>query len=62
MPRGEDGKINDRLLHSDLIVAVTESLRIYDVNSLLTAVREATKEEICEWLRSEDFEVLAERL
>jgi len=32
MPRGEDGKIQDRLLHSDLIVAVTEALRIYDVS------------------------------
>jgi hypothetical protein len=62
MPKGEDGKIQDRLLHSDLIVAVTEALRIYDVSSLLKAEREATKEEIREWLRDEDFEGLAERL
>lgn len=33
MPRDEDGKIQDKLLHSDLIVAVTEALRIYDVSS-----------------------------
>ena len=62
MPRDEDGKIQDRLLHSDLIVVVTEALRIYDVSSLLKAEREATKEEIREWLRGEDFEGLAERL
>lgn len=62
MPKDEDGKIQDRLLHSDLIVAVTEALRIYDVSSLLKAEREATKEEIREWLRSEDFDGLAERL
>lgn len=33
-----------------------------DVSSLLKTEREATKEEIREWLRSEDFEGLAERL
>lgn len=42
--------------------AVTEALRIHDVSSLLKAEREATKEEIREWLRGEDFEGLAERL
>lgn len=39
-----------------------EALRKPDVSSLLKAEREATKEEIREWLRSEDFEGLAERL
>jgi hypothetical protein len=39
-----------------------EALRKHDVSSLLKAEREATKEEIREWLRSEDFEGLAERL
>jgi hypothetical protein len=42
--------------------AVTEALRIHDVSSLLKAEREATKEEIREWLIAEDFEGLAERL
>ncbi len=32
MPKGEDGKIKDRLLHSDLIVAVNEALRIHFVS------------------------------
>jgi len=27
MPKGEDGKIKDRLLHSDLIIVVNEALR-----------------------------------
>ena len=39
-----------------------EALRKHDVSSLLKVEREATKEEIREWLRSEDFEGLAERL
>jgi hypothetical protein len=39
-----------------------EALRIHDVSSLLKAEREATKEEIREWLIAEDFEGLAERL
>lgn len=46
----------------DLLEAVRKALRIHDVSSLLKAEREATKEEIREWLRSEDFEGLAERL
>lgn len=33
-----------------------------DVSSLLKAEREATKEEIREWLKGEDFEGLTERL
>jgi len=32
MPKGEDGKIKDRLLHSDLIIAVNEALRIHFVS------------------------------
>jgi hypothetical protein len=39
-----------------------QALRIHDVSSLLKAEREATKEEIREWLIAEDFERLAERL
>jgi hypothetical protein len=37
-------------------------LPIHDVSGLLKAEREATKEEIREWLKGEDFEGLAERL
>ena len=39
-----------------------KKLRVTDVSSLLKAEREATKEEIREWLIGEDFEGLAERL
>jgi len=42
--------------------AQIKALRIHDVSSLLKAEREATKEEMREWLRGEDFEGLAERL
>ena len=41
---------------------VNKNFVLADVSSLLKAEREATKEEIREWLRSEDFEGLAERL
>jgi hypothetical protein len=41
---------------------VNKNFVLADVSSLLKAEREATKEEIREWLRGEDFEGLAERL
>lgn len=47
---------------TSFIETLNEALRIHDVSSLLKAEREATKEEIREWLRGEDFEGLAERL
>ena len=41
---------------------VNKNFVLADVSSLLKAEREATKEEIREWLIGEDFEGLAERL
>jgi hypothetical protein len=41
---------------------VNKNFVLADVSSLLKAEREATKEEIREWLRCEDFEGLAERI
>ena len=41
---------------------VNKNFVLADVSSLLKAEREATKEEIREWLKGEDFEGLAERL
>jgi hypothetical protein len=41
---------------------VNKNFVLADVSSLLKAEREATKEEIREWLRGEDLEGLAERL
>jgi hypothetical protein len=41
---------------------VNKNFVLADVSSLLKAEREATKEEIREWLIAEDFEGLAERL
>lgn len=59
-------KIDDAGWHEqkvrDFIAGYEAALRIHDVSSLLKAEREATKEEIREWLRGEDFEGLAERL
>jgi len=48
---------------SDILTKhLTEQLRIQDVSSLLKAEREATKEDIREWLIAEDFKGLAKRL
>ena len=59
-------QIQNGASQSDIIQMLEEyankALRIYDVSSLLKAKREATKEEIREWLRGEGFEGLAERL
>ena len=41
---------------------VNKNFVLADVSSLLKAEREATKEEIREWLKGEDYEGLAERL
>ena len=41
---------------------VNKNFVLADVSSLLKAEREATKEEIREWLKGEGFEGLAERL
>lgn len=41
---------------------VNNNIVLADVSSLLKAEREATKEEIREWLKGKDFEGLAERL
>lgn len=46
----------------DALKVVNKYFALSDVSSLLKAEREDTKEEIREWLRSEDFEGLAERL
>ena len=46
----------------DIRNGVNKNFVLADVSSLLKAEREATKEEIREWLRGEDFEGLAERL
>ena len=50
------------MLKDFAIEQVKNSVVLSDVSSLLKAEREATKEEIREWLRDEDFEGLAERL
>jgi hypothetical protein len=47
---------------ADVDAIVNKNFVLADVSSLLKAEREATKEEIPEWLRDLDFEGLAERL
>ena len=59
----DNGNINDGGIHGgeEASEAILNLLQP-DVSSLLKAEREATKEEIREWLIGEDFEGLAERL